>query len=93
MNFLTYPPTAWQFDGEYDSFTVVCERETDREKQRQRKRIKERKEKREGGTREGEGGGGEVGRRGERERGRECESVHQLAKKLIFSHFYRMYHL
>lgn len=76
MNFLTYPPIAWQFDGEYDSFTVVCERETDRETETEKENKGEEEER-------GEGHERGKGRRGGGEKWGERESVraHQLAKK------------
>lgn len=38
MNFLTFPPTARQVDGEYDSFVAlcVCARKTDRDREKER---------------------------------------------------------
>ena len=58
MNFLTFPPTARQVDGEYDSFVAlcVCARKTDRQRQRERKIENKREEEVKGG---GEGWKGE----------------------------------
>lgn len=88
MNFLTYPPTSRQFDGEYDSLVVVCacvwlrvrEKQTETEAETQNKGEEEEK--------------GEAAGRGDRMEGRqeqswgERASTQQLTKQLIFSHFY-----
>lgn len=58
MNFLAYPPTAWQFDRECGSFIVVCVR--DRQKQRQ---TEEQRDGEWGGEKNGRGG--TCGREGE----------------------------